>query len=341
MVARVLVVPSNREECFRQFLTAWEGRGGWDEILLIEDNPTRTFKNLPIVSDFVTHVSHEEIVADLGADSWIISKKDSACLCYGFLLAWRKGATHVLTLSDDCFPTLGYTQVFDGHLAAMRGHRRWISTVPSATRWPSSSLLGFRVRGLPYENLGHMETVINVGLWCGVPDLDGKTQLEHPITNFVPPPGSRLIPAGQYAPICEMSLMVARQAIPLIYMPLMGEGQPYRRFDDIWMGIIAKKICDHLGWPVSCGEPFIRHERASDPQVNFVKEAPGVAVNEYFWRIVDAIPLMETSALGCMSEVGNHLRYIVGGENLAGLATYLRRLGQAILIWVRLFRESS
>jgi len=45
----------------------------------------------------------------------------------------------------------------------------------------------------------------------------------------------------------------------------MGEGQPYRRFDDIWFGVIAKRICDHLGWSIAVGDPHVHHGRCPTP----------------------------------------------------------------------------
>ncbi len=325
---KVLVVPSNRPEMLWDFWKAWDGKGGWDYSILVEDAPQKS----PDMPPFDLHVSHAEIADDLKDDAWIISKQDSACLCYGFLVAWRMGAEHALTLSDDCFPEFGHTPIFGRHLGAMSSHQRWVSTVPRMTRWPSSAPF-FRVRGIPYENLGKLETVINVGLWTGVPDLDAQTQLKQPVTNFVPPPGSRLVPAGQYFPMCEMNLMVARKALPLMYFPLQGQGQPYRRFDDIWCGIIAKKACDHLGWAVSVGEPFIRHVRASDPNSNLVKEAPGVEANETFWKKVDNIVLMGANETTCMWEIG------VTMERDAD--EYLARLGRAIGTWTRLCEAAS
>ncbi len=316
--SRVLVVPSNRPERLAEFCRAWEGRGGWDCAVLVEDAPSRG----PTPAGFDVHVSHAEVAADLGEDRWIISRQDSACLCYGFLLAWRMGAQYALTLSDDCYPNPGTTDFFTDHVLAMNGHRRWVTSVP-----------GLRVRGLPYRDLGQMaESAFNVGLWTGVPDLDAQTQLKQPITNFVPPPGNRIVPAGQYVSMCEMNLCVSRKALPLMYFPLMGHGVPYRRFDDIWAGVIAKKVCDHLGWAVSVGEPFIRHERASDPHVNLVKEAPGLILNETFWQRIDKIPLGDTTALTCMGEIGCGLVDDTNG--------YLSRLGEAVWVWKRLFEAS-
>jgi reversibly glycosylated polypeptide/UDP-arabinopyranose mutase len=119
----------------------------------------------------------------------------------------------------------------------------------------------------------------------------------------------------------------------LFYFPLMGEGQPYRRFDDIWAGVIAKKVMDHLGWPMSVGEPAVFHVRASDPVQNRIKEMPGITRNETFWQEIDGIELTAGDPAGCMRELGEQL-------GRSGSDDYMRRLGMALQVWASLFEAT-
>lgn len=315
---KALVIPSNRPDCLKDFFAAWEGRGGWDVSILVEDNPERSF-----VSTADKHYSWREIQKIYGQDAWIFSRRDSAIRCFGFLAAWHLGAEYVLTLDDDCYPRAGCTEDFFGQHVARMTHPRWLSTVP-----------GLRVRGLPGDLGGPLSTVANMGLWSGVPDLDARTQLESPILHFIPPPGSWIIPRGQYAPLSGMNLCVKREAIPLWYYPLMGEGQPYSRFDDIWAGIIAKKVCDHLGWSISVGEPFVEHRRASDPHVNLAKEAPGALANETFWQIVDNVTIPRFLVRNAVESV-----WRLGVGLKTHTDPYISQLGKALGVWVRLLSE--
>ena len=327
-MGRICVVPSCRESCLHDFRGAWEGTADWDRLLVIEDAPRRSF-HLP---DSAWHCSWHEIEEALGDDAWIFSRRDSAIRAFGLLLAWRHGADLVVTLDDDCYPRAGLP-ICRAHELAMRSHPRWVPSVP-----------GMRTRGLPYRNLGELPVVANMGLWAGVPDLDAVQGLSDlgaaTRGDYEPPAGSRVIPAGQYFPLCAMNLAIRREAIPLFYFPLMGQGWPYRRFDDIWAGVLAKRALDHLGWRISVGGPHITHVRASDPFANLVKEAPGVAANETFWELVDGIELRARTAAGCMAELG------------AGLAAaarraprddgdYLDRLGRALEVWASLFGAGS
>lgn len=328
---KVLVVPTIREKCIQDFLEAWRGTipgsiGGWDDVVIVEDNPERTFK-LNVGGRPVYHYSWRDIESDFGEDAWIISRRDSAIRSYGFWKAYQMGADYIFTLDDDCYPTQSISMddsFCDQHIRMMEQTPRWIPSIP-----------GLRTRGLPYINKGKMPNVVaNMGFWENTPDFDavetiGKYNCD--IKGFkVPANVDRIIPNGQYFPLCGMDFAFKSQVAVLSYFPLMGLNSPYRRFDDIWFGIIFKKICDHLNLAVSVGGPTINHLRASDPMVNLVKEAPGIALNEKFWQIIDEINLKGNDPKECMVEIGEGLKQVKDND-------YLVKLGNAICLWVNFF----
>jgi reversibly glycosylated polypeptide/UDP-arabinopyranose mutase len=118
-----------------------------------------------------------------------------------------------------------------------------------------------------------------------------------------------------------------------MYFPLMGEGQPYNRYDDIWCGWIFQKVFEHLRLYWSIGEPFIEHTRASDVFVNLVKEAKGYKMNETLWETINNINLSGTTPSECMSHIGNAL--------LSNKDSYLSKLGEAINIWTKLCEKTT
>ena len=308
-----LVVPTIREKSIQDFLRAWNIVGEeWDEIIVVEDNPTRTFK-----IDVSSHVSWKEISEDLGEHAWIISKRDSAIRSYGLLLAYRLGADYIFTLDDDCQPVeKGFVKQ---HLNNLNNTSKWCESVP-----------GQRTRGLPYKNLGKAENVmLSVGLWTGTPDYDAVQMLSGQNPKLALPE-TRVMPIGQYFPLCGMNFAFKRQVTPLCYFPLMGDGYKFRRFDDIWFGIICKKICDHLGYMITCGKPYIYHSKASDPFANLEKEAPGIKMNEHFWEIIDDIPLHGSDMLDCIRQIAVALS---GNKD-----EYLSKLGRALDVWASLFK---
>lgn len=305
----ILVIPTIREECLKDFLDSWRYEL-FDKIIVVEDNPTITFN-----TENVYHFSWKEIEEEWGENHWIFSRRDSAIRSFGFWKAYQLGADTIFTLDDDCYSIPGQ-KFIETHLNKLNNIPKW-----------TSSIENLRLRGLPYFNLGILTNVVlNMGMWTNIADLDAPNQLTKPIENFMPPENvDRIIPSGQYLPLCGMNVAFKREITPLMYFPLMGEGQPYRRFDDIWCGIICKRICDHLGLTISVGHPFVEHKKASDPMVNLVKEAPGIKMNEKFWEIIDAIRLKAFTPKGCMFEMGEQLQ----GYN----DEYIVKLGKAIIVW--------
>lgn len=309
-----LVVPSVREDCLMKFIEKWKPHQSdlLQNLIVIEDNKEKTFK-----LDLQHHYSWKEIDDDLREDSWIISRKDSAIRSYGFIIANRLKADYIFTLDDDCYPEEGENIL------------QHISKIESSPAW-TESILGMRTRGIPYRNLGKLNNVVaSIGLWTGVPDYDAIQTLSTKDSKDFRPPCNidRILPIGQYFPLCGMNFAFKKEVAVLSLFALMGEKFVFRRFDDIWFGIIFKKICDHLNLLIACGHPLIKHSRASDPFVNLVKESQGIKYNEIFWEEIDKIKLEKNTPRECMKEIGENLQIHHD--------SYLAKLGEAILIWLK------
>jgi hypothetical protein len=316
----ILVVPTNSAARLAEFLRAW-APWPWDRIVVVQDAPALSLAIPPELEAAAAARLEAYSWAEIDAlvpDPSIVSREDSAIRSFGFWRAWLAGAEVVFTLDDDCFPS------GDGFVAR---HRDNLFATPVWT----SSVPGMRVRGLPYRNRGVLRDVhVSVGLWRGSPDVDAVTTLargdEVPRLVAAPP---RVVSGDQLFPMSGMNLAFRREAACLMYFPPMGRGRPFRRFDDIWCGLVVQRICRHLRYPIVCGEPMIDHQRASDAFVNLVKEAPGIAANEDVWETVAALPLTAERPLDCVREVG------------AGLAAeadpYLAEWGRCLGLWADLF----
>jgi reversibly glycosylated polypeptide/UDP-arabinopyranose mutase len=309
---RALVVPTIRLASIKNFLDLWNPVKDWDVTIIVEDNPEKTFD-----IDVDYHFSWKDIDNDLLEDSWIISRRDSSIRSYGFYKAYQMGADYIFTLDDDCLP-----------LKNQKFCQEHVDNLEKTSKW-CESVLGFRTRGIPYKNLGLLKNVVfSMGLWEGVPDFDAI----HMLADCVGPlrlTETRVMPRGQYFPFCGMNFAFKREVTPMCLFALMGQGSPFGRFDDIWFGVICKKICDHLNYFITCGKPYIYHSKASDAFNNLVKEAPGIKFNENFWQIVDDIVLTGSTSVDCMKEIGDALE--------KQDEEYLKKFGKAIQIWSNLF----
>ena len=340
----VAVIASNRANCLNDFLEAWSP-APWDKTFIVEDGPERSFSFGPGVgaSHRVHHASWQEIVDDPAvADPALFSRRDSAIKLYGIWAALRLDDVDVIILlDDDCFPCGAPQSFVAEHLAALSPRPRWIP------------IDDFPSRGLPYFDLGTMDAAVaNMGLWRGVADYDASQSLALHRAGALnelhsPRSGNRLIHPQHYWPFCGMNVAFRREIAPLMYMPKMGEGSPFRRFDDIWCGVILQRCCRHLGLALAAGEPHVRHARRSDPLVNLVKEAPGIRANEHFWKVIEATPLDASvqTPLECIEAVGRHLadagRVHATLANDSMPAEYLVDEASRILAWCAMFREEG
>lgn len=313
----VIVVPSIREECLRAFLEAWDGEFREHVVIIVEDNPAKTFK---IEHSHVLHFAWEEIEQELEEAAWIIPRRTDCIRSFGFYKAYQLEADMVVTLDDDCFPTgPGFLAAHAARLQRARADA-WVSTGS-----------GLVPRGMPYvERSREQEVVLNHGLWVGNPDVDAVTQLMRQRIEGDFKPEDLTVPRGMFFPMCGMNLAFKPDVIPALYFLLMGQGYPYDRYGDIWAGILFKKICDHLGYAITSGLPLVEHRRVSNVWANLAKEAPGMEVNERFWRIVDAIVLTETTFAGCYRELACKLP--LPGE-------YWEQLKKAMMAWTVLYER--
>ena len=77
----VIVVPTIRENNIKDFLQAWGPEFKTATLVIVEDNPERTFK---IGGANVEHLCHQDIDKDLGKDAWIIPRKTDCVRSYGY-----------------------------------------------------------------------------------------------------------------------------------------------------------------------------------------------------------------------------------------------------------------
>lgn len=316
---KAVVVPSNREQSMQQWLDAWASVRDWDLTIIVGDMPGAMDLRIPDgMQVVVTCWSHYRAL--IGDAEWIISRRDSACRCIGFWLAWKHGADWIATCDDDCLPhDLPW---FQGHVDAMQNATQWFRTVEDV-----------RPRGLPYFNQGKLDVRLNHGTWCAVPDLDSVHGLANPRSDYVAAAVSRVVPHQQQFTFCGMNAAFHRSALPLMMFAPMGDRQPFRRFDDIWCGSILSRCFRALGWSITSGLPRVKHLRASDPIKNLTAEAAGIAYNERFWETVEAIDVDGSCPEAAILSVADAFQ--------RSADEYLRGYGQRLAIWAELTADSG
>lgn len=314
----VIVVPTIREILFAEFMAVWKDEFRDHHVIVVEDNPSKTFK---VEGDNVTHYSHEDIDVSLMNDSWIIPRRNSCVRSYGIYKAWQMKPDMVVTLDDDCFPDSSSGPFLATHYSRLTNPNHQLAWLPVTK--------DVKTRGYPYYNtLRTVYCSISHGLWSGTADMDAATQLTSEIQEVTF--SNVVVPKHMYFTMSSMNLAFKPEMAPMMYFLLMGKGY-YDKFGDIWCGVFAKKICDHLGLYVHSGDPIVLHKRASNVFSNLRREAPYLEINEEVWEKIDGIPLLSGNTVkDCYLELADYIA-LWGGD-------YWHKLSKAMVIWAGLFK---
>jgi hypothetical protein len=292
----VVVVPTAREASLAGFLDAWRDELSSATVLVVEDGPERTFSTS---GANVRHLAWCDIDSQLGDGAWSIPRGSGCVRSFGCWVAHQMRPDMIVALDDDVRPDPAHPGFLDAHWARLQSAAdpAWVSTLDAASP-----------RGMPYFTTDRENSVVlNHGLWSGVPDWDAATQLLSGRVEIPAEWSDQTIPRGRYFPMCSMNVAWRPEFTAAMYFLLMGPEYPFDRFGDIWGGVLAKRVADHLGLAVNSGSPGILHERASNVFANLSKESRGLAVNETFWRAVDSVVLTAESVPAAYAELADRL----------------------------------
>jgi len=256
------VIPTCREKQIKKFLKVWDDQFKKHDVgvVIIHDGDDPW-----IEYDGVEYWKCSEFMR---RDKDLITNRSSGIRNLGFaFINSDKDLEFVISLDDDLEP-VGDT--IGDHLKALN-QRVPISWMPIGSEY---------TRGFPYGVREEAEVVLSCGVWDGMKDYDAPTQLTrgNPDMEFY----KITIPRGIYAPICGMNVAFKKKALPYMYWAPRYEGVD--RFDDIFMGITAKREFDKKNWAIVTGYAKVKHDRLSNPFKNLQKEALGLELNETFWH---------------------------------------------------------
>jgi len=311
-------------------LVHWQGALDGVHVIVVQDGDPSVRLDIPAGID-ATVWARPQIEELLGERSWVISQRDSACRCFGFLVS---RARYVYTFDDDCTPPHGRASrtanPLRDHLANLRSpsHPDYFNTLYDVEF----------VRGYPHALRDGKPTAISHGLWLGHPDLDALTQRARPdLRIWDEVPIVQTVPRGAQYSMCGMNLAFDRELIgAAMYFGLMGAGQPWGRYDDLWAGWCSKVICDHLGYGAKTGRPYVVHEKASNWRTNLEREANGIrwAGDLRFFFEGVRFDHRQTTVSECYTALADQVE-----AALSVLDSYFVRLAEAMRVWAQLWGE--
>ncbi|CAF1701981.1 unnamed protein product [Brassica oleracea var. botrytis] len=327
-----IVIPTIRS---LDFLEQWRPFLKHYHLIIVQDGDPSINIRVPEGYDYELY-NRNDINRILGPRANCISYKDGGCRCFGFMVSKKK---YIYTIDDDCFvandPSGKEINVIAQHIKNLE--------TPSTPHYFNTLYDPFRdgtdfVRGYPFSLREGVTTAISHGLWLNIPDYDAPTQLVKPRErNIRYVDAVMTIPKGVLYPMCGMNLAFNRELIgPAMYFGLMGEGQPISRYDDMWAGWAAKVVCDHLGFGVKTGLPYVWHSKASNPFVNLKKEHKGLHWQEDMVPFFQNLRLSKESdtAAKCYMELSNMTK-----EKLTEVDPYFEKLADAMVAWIEAWEE--
>jgi len=277
----------------------------------------------------------------------IIPSKFKEEVSFAFLVAHKRKYDMIAVFDDDtfCFSDFDilaehYNCLFKTQMPIVSSSNSWINPYPGPAY----------ARGYPYKcrsqknNLipsgsSAQGTVLNLGLWLGVPDLNAIDYLYHgsltgtTIFQCNPNFSSFIAQKNNFLPICGMNIAFQPKIIPAFYqLP----NKQLSRFGDIFSGYFLKKIADQLGDNISFGPPLCRHDKAPrDIFLDIESEKESLRFNETLCQVLPNLKVQGSSYADCYGSLAEEL---LAKRELFHNPRYVKLLATSMKYWSNLLR---
>lgn len=281
-----IVIPTIRPESWKRFVEIWSPLFDKHRVDLVTvfDGDKPTIIHSKYIGGMVSTDDEypDYFSSEMRGYEDCITIKNGAVRNLGFAFV----ATHlpdveiIYTLDDDVKPIGDPIQ---DHIDILSKHVpvSWLSTASEY------------MRGFPYLIRNEAEVVLSHGVWENVPDLDAPTQLVTGAHRTGLEYPKMPVPKGIYFPMCIMNVAFKRKMLPYMYMAPPAPEMNIGRTDDIYCGILAKRVIDEKGWAAVTGYAKVWHERESNVYKNLNVEAKTIELMETFWKGDESHPYFE------------------------------------------------
>lgn len=286
---------------------------------------------------------------DLSEFIQLIPKRSHAETSFGLLYLWfNKEFEYAFFIDDDTEPENSFDYFgghvknlnFSGQITEVSADKRWVNVL-----YQSHHRHGLYPRGFPYSKTGEVtktrkvviergDVYISQGLWTNIPDLDairilmdgnlnGQSKTRLKVDDFKE---NFVVAYDNFTTVCSMNLAIRREIVPFFYQFPMDDN-PYKigRFDDIWSGVVAKRVLDKMGKYILTGFPLCRHNKSPRSTFRDISlEAPGYESNEHFADDVSSAPQSKK----------NLVMSIADQLSNKGSTNFIRYCGKNLKEWV-------
>jgi len=278
-----------------------------------------------------------------------------------FLKAVEDKYDLVISLDDDNFA--GEDDFLEYHSIV----GRVFSTIPlkNEGRWFNPcAMLYFNydvpvfMRGFPYCKRGTSSSfgrfwdertddriVLNMGLWTDKPDVDAVTNLSLPSlesTGIRRDLRQEKLPEKCFMPINTQNTAFLREVAPAFFCVPYGtiHGLYCGRYDDVWGGLFAQKVIQHMGVRVTVGRPLTIHKRNLHNILDDLsKEYWGMMLTEDLVKAVESIELDGKTYADSYIDLAKKLERRFAEHSDIEIRRYLRMIFNSMIVWAETTRD--
>lgn len=314
----------------------------------------KRIRDMGIYAEYLDIEKQEKWLEDFPKLKKIIPYNSDNRRNIGYLIAAQKGAEIIIAVDDDNYVDLSKDYLKDHSIV---GKRMNFKAISDESGWFNiCSMIRFEPngriypRGYPYYKRWkdgkysfkkvNGRVVVNEGLWLEDPDIDSITRLTENSKGKKILKEQVFLDKGTFSPINTQNTAFHCDILPCLYFVLMGgniNGLVIERYGDIWFGLFAKKIIDHMGDYTAFGKPFAIHRRNTH---NLLKDLQwefwAIMFTEILSKFLESISLSKKTYSQCYLELAEKLeKFIDNNEEInADAKKYFFDMISAMRIWV-------
>lgn len=319
------------------FMEDWRTVFSRFHLIIVKDPDLKGDLKIPggFSFDVYTKPDIERVV---GSSSSSVVFSGYSCRYFGYLVSRKK---YIIAIDDDCIPA----KDDKGELIDAVAQHITNLTTPATPFFFNTLYDPFCkgadfVRGYPFSLRSGVQCGLSCGLWLNLADYDAPTQALKPgqrNSRFVD--AVLTVPARAMLPVSGINIGFDRQLVGPAMVPafrLAKEGKfRWETVEDIWSGMCVKVICDHLGYGVKSGLPYVWRNERGNAVESLKKEWEGVKLMEEVVPFFQSMRLSQgaVTAEDCVIEMAAAVK-----ERLGPLDPVFARASEAMVEWVKLWK---
>ncbi|MQM08695.1 hypothetical protein Taro_041552 [Colocasia esculenta] len=264
-----------------------------------------------------------------------------SCCYIGYLVSQKK---YVISIDSDCLPARDKNGCV---VDAVAQHIANLQT-PATPFFFNTLYDPYRtgadfVRGYPFSLRTGVQCVLSCGLWLNLADYDAPTQAVKPNErNHRYVDAVLTVPARAMMPVSGINIAFDREIMGPTFFPgfrLPEEGkQRWESMEDIWCGLCAKVVGDHLGHGVKSGLPYVWRSASAnrgDAFGSLKRGWEGVKLMEEVVPFFQSVRLPRTAVTAeeCVFEIAKMVSERLGQSNAV-----FSKAAAAMIEWVKLWK---